>query len=543
MVESVNVNKVVDTFTGRTMQGAMRDEVVKYILSGISNGNGSIQIPVLQKMFELFPKFKQDCIDAYHTVFGLNEYVTVIPDDIKAAQGAILDGLCIMYDWNTGRNLGIVTLNNRVIDPSDEDMVDTKVEEKIMECNRIGLIHSYRFDFDYTDYGPEMASVKCVKHRTKVDEENVILVPLIATIAVADIIRSQMNKGKMLAVRIVSGSGEEKHRVITENYEHLSHYCDSAEACVGMTSEYYLLGSFMYAPVLGAPSTTAMKTRIDFLNLETVMGVSNYKQCASFGIQRVKDPVSVLFKEQAILSTMADIRVNRPDEYTRLIAKLPDSYIFNNMLDGDIGTKTLSNYLHTISDTKINALLKSIPGATEAYEKRMSVLSDGQGYVVDAKSLYSELRHHIVKVVWKKANGVYASSICTNCNEILRKVYGEDYFSKYESVGVRISNAVDDIKTLGMPLDVACKTYGFDESVVEKIKGLLKDNNGDYEASFYEAMGKKKRASSSNSNLVTARTLSSYLGKKFDEGESSAKAEDYYISIDTSHLVRAEVVG
>ena len=84
----------------------------------------------------------------------------------------------------------------------------------------------------------------------------------------------------------------------------------------------------MYAPVLGAPSTTAMKTRIDFLNLETVMGVSNYKQCASFGIQRVKDPVSVLFKEQAILSTMADIRVNRPDEYTRLIAKLPDSYIF-----------------------------------------------------------------------------------------------------------------------------------------------------------------------------------------------------------------------
>lgn len=542
MVDSVNVNKVVSTFVSKSMQGNMRDEVVKYILSGISNGNGSIQIPVLQKMFELFPNFKKNCIDAYHGVFGLNEYVTVIPDDIKAAQGALLDGLCIMYDWNSGKNLGIVTLNNRLIDPSDEDMVDNKVEDKIMEFNRIGLIHSYRFDFEYTNYGPEMATVKCVKHRTKVDEDNVILIPLIATIAVADIIRSQMKKGKMLAVRLVSNDGEEKHRIISENREHLAHYCDSLSACDGLTSEYYYLSSFMYAPVLGAPSTTAMKTRVDFLNLDTVMSISNYSQCARFGIQKVKDPMVSLFKEQAILSSLAEMRVNNPDAYTNIIMKLPDSHVFRNMMDGDIGTKVISNYLHSVSDAKASALLKAIPGAKEAYEKRMQVIGDGTtSRPIDFKDLYSELRQHIVKVVWKKANGVYASSICTNSNKILREIYGDDYFSKYESIGVRVSNAVGDIKELGMPIDVACKTYGFDESVVEKLKSF--DVNGDIEGAFYEVLGKKKKASSKSEGTITARTLGGYLGSKVVEGNVNARAEDYYISIDTTHLVRAEVVG
>lgn len=542
MVESVNVNKVVDNFLNRSVQGAMLDDILKYILESIRTGNKSIQIPVLQRMFELFPNFKKKCIDAYNGVFGLNEYVTEIPDDIKASQGAVLDGLCIMYDFESGKNLGIVTLNNRLIDPSDEELVDNKVEAKIMENNRVGLIYSYRFDFEYTNYGPEMATVKCVKHRTKIDEETVILIPLVATIALAYIIKNQMNKGKMLAVRLVSSNGEEKRRIITENSEYLAHYCDSPSACNGLTSEYYYMGSFMYAPALGAPSTTAMKTRVDFLNLENVVAVSSYDQCAKFGVQKVKDPMVSLFKEQAILSSLASIKVNNPDAYTNIIMKLPDSHVFRNMMDGDIDTRVISNYLHSVSEGKATELLKAIPGAKESYEKRMSIVGEGTtSRPIPVTDLYSELRQHIVKVVWKKANGVYASSICTNCNKILREIYGEDYFSKYESVGVRISNAVSDIKDLGTSIEVACKTYGFDDSVIEKLKSA--DVNGDLEGEFYEALGKKKRASSKYGGTITARTLGGYLGGKVDEGNVNARAEDYYISIDTTHLVRAEVVG
>lgn len=542
MEGSIIVSKVVDNFLNRTKQGAMRNEVTKGILKGVADNKGAVVIPVMQQFFELYPTFKQQCIDAYRGVFGLNEYYTSIPDDIKASQGAVIDGLCIMYDWTTNRNLGIVTLNNRIIDESEQEVLDDKMEKKIMECNRVGLIHSLRFDFEYDSYGPETATVKCVKHRTKIDEDNVTLVPLVALMAVENILSNQMNSGKMLAVRVVSSNGEEKHRIITENQEHLKHYCDSDIACEGLCCEYYTLGNFMYAPVLGAPSTTAMKTRVDYLNLENIVQVSNYKQCANFGVQKPKNPIDVVFKEQAILLTLANLRVNNSDEYTRIIAKLPDSHVFRNMMDGDIGTKAIANYLHSVSEAKMTALLKMIPGAMDAYEKRRGVVGVG-GYAVSKADLYNELRRHVVKVIWKKPNGMYASSICTNSNDILRKVYGEDYFGKYESVGVRISNAIDDIRELNMPLDVACKTYGFSEEVALKVAELLKENKDNYEACFYEALGKKKRSSSSKDGLITARTLSSYIGGKFDEGNESAKAVDYYISIDTNHLVRAEVVG
>lgn len=543
MGESVFTEKIERDFLSRSQQGKMINEVSKYIINGIANGGGSVQIPVLQRMFEVFPEFKQSCIDIYNGVFGLNEYVTAIPDDIKASQGAVLDGLCFMYDWNKGESLGLVTLNNRLIEPNAEEVVDSKVEAKMMEKNRVGLILSYRYDFDYSQYGPDVATVKCVKHRTEIDEENVTLVPLVAILALCEIIKSQLSKDRMLAMKQVISNGEIKVRVITESFEHLSHYCDDPEACSGLSSEYYPLGSFMYAPVLGAPSTTAMKTRIDFFNLEDMMVVTKYSQCARFGIQKVKDPVNTLLKDNAILAALADMKVASPDAYTRFITSLPDSYVFKNMADGDISIKTFSNYLHTVTEGKGNELLKKVPGAVERYERLTSVINDEGKSTIDPKDLYNTLRRNIVKVIWKKPNGVYASSVCTNCNDILKKVYGDDYFGKYESVGVRISNAVDDITTLGMPVDVACKTYGFNQSVAKWVDEYMRDGNDDVESAFYVALGKKKSQRTKNENLITARTLGSYLGEKFDEGESSAKAEDYYVSIDTTHIVRAEVIG
>ena len=94
-----------------------------------------------------------------------------------------------------------------------------------------------------------------------------------------------------------------------------------------------------------------------------------------------------------------------------------------------------------------------------------------------------------------------------------------------------------------MPVDVACKTYGFNQSVAKWVDEYMRDGNDDVESAFYVALGKKKSQCTKNENLITARTLGSYLGEKFDEGESSAKAEDYYVSIDTTHIVRAEVIG
>lgn len=543
MVDFVFVKNVVDNFIGRTLQGKLLGEVANYIVGGIKGGSGSVQLPLLQRLFQMNDEYRVKCINIYNGVFGLNEYVVDIPDEIKAAQGAVLDGLCFMFDMVGGRNLGIVTLNNRLIDPSEEDIVDAKVEAKIMEMNRIGLIHSYRYDFEYDAYGYEKASVKCVKHRTKIDEENVVLIPFVVVLSVQEIISQQMKKGNMLAVKMVRASGEEKVRVITENHNHLAHYCDDSGACAGLVCEYYTMGAFLYAPVMGAPSTTAMKTRVDVFDLDNLMVVQNYSTCAKLGVLKVEDAVERVIKEEVVIIKLRELEANNKDEYLRVVGKLMEggSNVFSGMMDGDISSRTVTNYMHTISNTQVDKILGMV-GGREEYEKRAGVFNKEGGRKVESVDLSHELRHGVLKVVWKKANGMYASSICTNSPEILRKVYGDDYFSKYESFGVRVSNAASDIEEVGMPVDVACRTYGFDETVVQRVNELLTEGKTVTDC-FYEALGKKRRASNSNPDVITARTLGGYLGSQYSEGSTQANAEGYYVSIDKSHLVRAEVIG
>ena len=137
---------------------------------------------------------------------------------------------------------------------------------------------------------------------------------------------------------------------------------------------------------------------------------------------------------------------------------------------------------------------------------------------------------------------MYSSSICTNNSDILTKIYGKGYFGRYESYRVRICFAADDVIYANMPLKEAMKIYGFDISKADEIQELYK-KTGNLEEAFYQALGKKRRNLVKSDDIVTARTLSGYLSNKDSEGSTATKAEDYYVSIDTKHLVRAEIIG
>ena len=524
----------------RQFQQDIVNMVVDKYLGDLKTGN--INIPSVQSLAEEYPEYAESMIRLYDGTFGLFDHVDEIPNAIKIAQAAVIDSFC--YFYNVGDNTlgGICTLNTVIL--GQESILDQKVLKKAFTLNTEGRIHSLRVDFDFSYYSTEDVAYKTVAHKAVLDEDNIVLVPYVAGYRFCRLIAGFLEKEFIIGVKQTLGDGSSKVRLITECQKHLTNYCDDPKACEGLTSEYYPTQGYFYAPVLGAPSTTAMKTRINIFYVSNITRITSYEKCRSLGIQKCKDPIKELCLETAILSTMGDLKIKNPDKYDEVISKLPDVGIMGESFNGDVGILNLSNYLHTATQGIKTKMLKLIPGAQHALDVRLAVTSGSpdSSLTVTADNLRQLARTGVLKIVWKKSNGMYSSIIGTNSPEILRKVYGKDYMGNYESFGVRIRNMEDEMEALGMPLDIALEQYGFDKSIAPQVKERLQSGEN-IESAMYGVMGKKKRASSSNPNLFTIRSLAAYLSGDYSNGSVVPKANDYYSSIDINHIMRAEVVG
>lgn len=509
----------------------------------------SFAMPSLDYFFESNPKYYADMVQLYNDTFALFDGVLDIPDEVKAAQAAVIDSVCYFYDITQGKMCGLCTLSERLFAGGNVEIPE-KVLKKAFEVNKVGNIHTFRVDIGYNYYGSGQFDYKYVAHKTVIDNnETVVLVPYVVGHMFSEAFKKILSRGSMVAVHQIMPDGSEKMRVVTEDDKHLSHYCDIEVS--GMKSEFYPLAAYFYAPVLGAPSTTAMKTRIDLFNIEAVYNVNGYKECQKLGIQKPVDPVGDIFKEQAIIQVLNQLYVSDEEEYSRVIGKLPKTYVTNNITEGEVSSRNMSNLLHTLTRGQVNILLKKIPGAEDAYQSRLNLADSATQNAfaphssVIGSNLADALKGHLLKVVWKTSKGKYSSAICTNSRDILQSVYGEKYFSSYESYGVRVRAAADDISTLGMSVDVALKSYGFDESLAGEVKEAFMEKENNWEEAIYTGLGKKSnrgRAKTSSETVVTARTTSGYLTAKYQPGSTSPTAEDYYVSIDIEHLVSAEVL-
>lgn len=524
----------------RQFQQDIVNMVVDKYLGDLKTGN--ISIPTVQSLAEEYPEYAESMIRLYDGTFGLFDHVDEIPNSIKIAQAAVIDSFCYFYNVGDNSLGGICTLNTAIL--GQESILDQKVLKKAFTLNTEGKIHSIRVDFNFSYYSTEDVSYKTVAHKAVLDEENIILYPYVAGYRFCRLIAGFLDKEFILGIKQTLGDGSSKVRLITECQKHLTNYCDDPKACEGLSAEYYPTQGYFYAPVLGAPSTTAMKTRINIFYVSNLTRITSYEKCRSLGIQKCKDPIKELCLETAILSTMGDLKIKNLSKYDEVISKLPDIGIMGEEFNGDVGILNLSNYLHTATQGIKTKMLKLIPGAKHALDIRLAVTSGStnSSVVVNGENIRHLARTGVLKIVWKKSNGMYSSIIGTNSPEILRKVYGEDYMGNYESIGVRIHNMEDEMEALGMPLDIALEQYGFDKSIAPQVKERLQSGEN-IESAMYGALGKKKRASSSNPNLFTIRSLAAYLSGDYSSGSVVPKANDYYSSVDLDHIIRAEVVG
>lgn len=526
---------------GKTIMGEFIPQIDNYFRSTFSQKGNNISIPTLGYLFTTVEGMEQRFIDLYNSRMGLENGVEKIPDALKASQGALLDGLCFGYDL-AKEEYALYTMNFNLLSVLDPD--ESQRPKQCMDSNKKALLKSYRVDIEYQQ-SPESFSFKLVNHRKKIDDDKeVVLIPYLVILRLMLMIESFM-QGNMILKTKQDLHGAEKVRVITKNKKVLADFCDDPIAPTLITPAFFPLRGFFYAPVVGAPSTTAMVTNIDLFKLDELKRIATSQGVKKLGVEKPNNPIYSMVSEQVIVNSLMSLKVRSTENFIRKIQSMPKAI---SILGDDPEAYTsynITKYLHSISSENLSEVIKSLPGVDREIKFRESQFSSPrQISEEEGKDLRGLLRNHVVKFILKKKDCKLSSITCTNSPLILRSFYGRDYFSKYEGFNIRF-NAFLNALSNGEDTREALSEYGFstDPDLIEEIKEISKAESVQ-ERSFEEALryavaeneGVALKSSSKESDNILVRLLNAYI-------DEEGKVVDYYRSIDPRAIVNILVLS
>lgn len=515
----------------------LSEPLQKFFVENLSK-NKAVEMPTNGFCTQVCLEYRQKLLNLYDGTFGTFKEVNDVPDEVKVSQAALLDSLCFGVDSATMES-ALYTMNPGIFIP-DMKILPDKTLKTIVEKNKVGLTKSFRVDTEYQINQGTYTSMtyKLVNHKTDIDDEtDVLLVPVISSIMLSALLRTSMKRGAVLKLTQDIG-GMSKVRCVTENEKMLKNYCDTPEVVEGMTADYFPYKAFCYFPVLGAPSNTAMMTKVNLFNLEGVERIESKSEITALGVQKPKDVIESMAQENVLKSHLMYLQYHENgDEFYNILQKLPHREEYMPNLD-DISEGQLASYLHSIKRADLKAIIKKLK-LEERVEERESLFKKcKQVDLSDPDTLTQILKSSLVRVLIRKKDGTFSNITCTNNPKILEKVYGENYFRYYESFGSRMHRAFNERKSNEDLVELLNK-YGFDDidtrSVVEQgnkayMEGEYKDIEDAWEDALYEAYGKKKRASST-ANSIMVRSIDAYL--------KGGSAIDYYKNIDPEKIVKA----
>ena len=105
---------------------------------------GTVSIPSLQLFATMANGLKGRLIDLYNQKMSRVKGFDTISDDIKFAQGALMDGLCYVYELETGK-VTLATMNLDILCDLD---VEFDMQKKIIEENKKGIIQDYKINVE-----------------------------------------------------------------------------------------------------------------------------------------------------------------------------------------------------------------------------------------------------------------------------------------------------------------------------------------------------------------------------------------------------------
>lgn len=405
-----------------------------------------------EKRSECIPGLREALLGVYNNIFSEN-YSYIIPDVIKVTQGMMMDSLAFGVNMQTG-DVALYTMNIRSLFGLGVDQ--PKLYNTCFDLNSKGIIHAYRIDSTYRVGDKlEFKAVNLIANK-KLQASNFCFFPYEVVYAAMRFISGMLDRGVTFRVVQTLDSGVIKERFISLNENLLGAFCDNASAVKGLKVEYYPVKGYMYAPVLGAPSITAMVSQINMFNLDTLSPVTSKEELK---VTKAANPIENMILRESISIRFKEMNKSGGWEFMDAVEAIPgiDSYFKSSDDKYMVSEVGLSKILNKMSQDDLNKVCDAI-GARGAYNSIKLLVNENS--LVDTSGMsVSGLRKLL-------ANGVYNviirgmdckmhSIMVTNSKKVLSQVYGEGYFAKYESFGPRYWELVRRVSNgIGTPEEI-----------------------------------------------------------------------------------------
>lgn len=528
-----------------------------YISDNLKKKGDNFFIPTIQTIVERDQELEQELIDLYNRKFPMGG-TEDIDYEIKLLQASVLDGLVVGINTDKGGDFQIYTANiGAIFGINNESKFNM---DKTLELNRKRIVHAVRIDIDYTSEDGFNYKVVSLNKNTNLHimdldtfEGRFHLVPYIAIQRSMSFFKEMLDDQRI--INISQDKGEiRKNRFITCRRDVLARYSDSEAFVKLLKPSYFPLKGFFYAPVLGASSLTSGLTRIDLLdvcNLKNVATVEN--------ISKPSGGLDSVLTESSIMAILSDMYETDIVGYQEIVDRLPDDseILTGAVYDVDKGVPnpmSIIKYMHGLNKEDKAKVEGLIPGLEESIARKKKVLN---GYEeIDFSSLSSNevkamLKEGVYKFLIRKKDCTYSSITLSNSPKVLKELYGNDYFAKYESFGVRLRRLEtciskklynkdrlleDWLNFCGLPIS---------SEIVSKLEELA--NNNVVGNSLHEELlnlfdkkpktssRKSTRRSTSNEDLVLARVCLASM--------TSPGAMDFYRYLDMSKVVSMYRLG
>lgn len=550
--KKADITVVKSTDLERNLGKTITNNYYKYIddfyTQNLSNKDSNFVIQSLEPMLEDLPALRGKLIDLYNRTFGTHPKVNDIPDDIKAIQGALLDGLVFAYDMEK-QDVELYTMNAKLLYGMETNV--EFIDDKVVDKNKVGEYKSFRIDVKYRE-GSNSFEFKAVNHRKKLNGDT-IFIPYLTVLRGMKLIEHFLDNGNVLKL-VQSVDGLEKTRVVTKSKHVLAEFCDDPTVSDYLQCQYFPLIASMYLPVVGAPSTTAMMTRVNLVRLDRVAKCKGMASLAKMGIYKPTNPVRTLIAENVAIQKLTRMQQESPEAYAKVISKLPKSRsAFDDV--SNVSPIMVTKHLHQLSEADQEKAYGLIPGVLEStgrysflVEKNETVYKSGSGKSISKEEVQDLLRNNICKILSRSSDCKLSSTVGTNSAEYLSKIYGKDYFGKYESFNGRWAALFEELK-LGRPFDMCCKDYCIDAGTLDKVlhypeysgkdvRRLLDADIEDVKSLYAKETGIRIRSSSYNpdSQVVLVRQC-------FATRNEDGAVSDYYKSVDVSQILQIWVLN
>lgn len=558
---------------GETIMGTYTREMDAFYKRQIASKLGTVSIPSLQLFDTMANGLREQLIDLYNRQMNGVKGFESVSDDIKFAQGALMDGLCYVYNMKDN-SVSIGTMNFDILWDLD---VEFDFRKQIMEKNLKGVIKAYRIDVEYIN-GDQEFTFKAVNarnydiddHKPDTDEsKEFALVPYIAGVRLMKLCETILHSGKIMRVR-QSNEGAVKIRFLTEDLEVLKSYCDDPAAVSAVKSNYFPLKGFFYAPVVGAPSTTSMVSRVNLFDIDNIRA-AGVEHIDAAGIKKPTNPIRDLIGDRYFVSAMLELKGKDPEGFVAMLKKL--SYQGKLIKNPEmVDAKELSAYLHGVTPAAVEKAYRLV-GVTDKINHAMRYFEGKSRPMTEEelKNIQDTLKSYVCKFTIRKNDCSLGSVFATNCGSMLGALYGVYYFGTYESFGARFGKIEKFLKELFSAVngDTDCSVGSemwedaqeeiheymklpFDDEIFEDLVEKAKEYEADGEDAYVRHMkalfanlcgvdlkrseaASKAAAENKDNGTFMCRSISAYV-------DEHGKVVDYYKNLSISKIVSATII-